>query len=463
MRILPRGWMHRIFVAGLCLASSMLFAIGPHEVALVINETSLDSVLLGQVYQRLRSIPDTNVVRLSIPSHVYDGVSTDISPADFAQYIWMPMMAQVTEAGIRPHLLAVVYSCGFPTRVTTSPAMSITGLTFTQNQIPDSQLIQSGRYVSDLFAGSSSAEGAIERSATFDHIRNRLLDQMPLPAMMLAFTGTRGMSLAEAVQMLDRSAAADYSAPRGTFFFAVNQDVRSTCRAWQFEGVAEALRKHPGIDAVVSFNAPSADLGPLLGYMTGRANLSTNTLTFVPGAFAEHLTSFGAAFHRPTQTKSTEWLKQGAAFTAGTVDEPYAIWAKFPHAAIFLHAVSGCSAIESIYQSVLSPLQILPLGDPLSKPWAIPLEPEIEVSNEVLSGRVELHAHVKGEDPSVFLRFHWFVDGKPEGIGRTLLWNTQKFSNGSHRVRVVARRQLESVRHQGFDEVQVEVQNGGQP
>lgn len=444
----------------LFLFASFSFALGPHEIVLVVNDDSLDSILLGRVYQRLRSVPDRNVIRISLPPEVYNGVSTDIAPENFTRYIWEPLNEKIDEAGIRRQILAYVYSCGFPTRVTTAPAVSITGLTFTRNRVPSTEDIGGGKYVSEIFAGPSSTNASLEASATFDQIRNRLLEAMPLPSMMLAFTGERGMTVDEAISALERSAAADQTLPTGTFFFAVNSDVRSTCCQWQYTAAAAAIRQFPGQTAVVSTNMPSAAEFPLGGFMTGNRTAPTESLELVPGAFADNLTSFGAAFETPDHTKATAWLKGGAAFSAGTVAEPYAIWGKFPSAFIFVHSLAGCTAIESFYQSVLSPLQILPVGDPLSKPWAPKLEPEIAVAEEAHSGTVEMHASVKDEDAEVFLRFTWLVDGRVVGSGRTFVWNTRGVEKGTHPVRVVVSRQVESARHQDFVEIEVKVGNG---
>lgn len=448
-------------VALLSLFASVSFALGPHEVVLVVNDESLDSILLGRVYQRLRAVPERNVIRVSLPAEVYSGVSTDITPQNFTKYIWEPLTAKIDEAGIRHQILACVYSCGFPTRVTTDPAVSITGLTFTRNQVPSKEDIGSGKYVSEIFAGPANNQASLEASATFDQMRNRLLEGMPLPSMMLAFTGERGMTVDEAVAALERSAAADQTAPKGTFFLAVNDDVRSTCRHWQYEGAAEAIRRFPGQIAVVSTNMPTTADFPLCGFMTGNRTAPTAELTFSPGAFADNLTSFGAAFDMADHTKATSWLKGGAAFSAGTVVEPYAIWSKFPSAFIFVHSLAGCTAIESFYQSVLSPLQILPLGDPLSRPWAPKLEPEIAIKGETASGMVEMQASVKNEALGVFLRFTWLVDGRVVATGRTFMWDTRNVEKGAHHVRVVVSRQLESARHQDFVEIAVNTGNGG--
>lgn len=459
------GTLKRLFAAVavtvLWLACGPALALGPHETLLLVNDESVNSILLANVYQRLRGIPDTNVIRLSIPSDVYSEASTDLSPEHFTRYIWEPLQEAIQAAQVRQQILACVFSCGFPTRITTTPAISITGAAFLRNAFPDEGLVDSGRYVSELFSGPVSADSALGASASFDSERNRLLEAMPFPAMMLAFVGENGLTLNEAIAHLERTAAADHTDPAGTFYFVVNDDVRSTSRHWEFEPVAEAIRAFPNVDAVVSTNLPPVGGDPLCGFMTGSRTVPIGRVPLIPGAYADNLTSFGGSFDRREHMKATAWLKGGAAFSSGTVTEPYAIWAKFPHACIFLHSLAGCSAIESFYQSVRSPLQILPLGDALSKPWAPRLEPLISGPEHPVHGTVSFKGSVKDERRDVFYRFQWLVDGRVVSAGRTFVWNTRSVPDGSHTLRLVVRRQIESVRHQNYTEYTVEVMNGG--
>ncbi|NLB69488.1 MAG: TIGR03790 family protein [Lentisphaerae bacterium] len=439
---------------------SKAFALGPHEIALVVNEDSIESILLADVYKRLRSIPDRNIIRVSLPKAVYDGTGTDISPENFTEYIWKPVMRRIDDTGMRAQILACVYSCGFPTRVTTTPAMSLTGLTFLRNKIPDHGLIEQGRYVSDLFAGPTTADAVARPSAAFDVLRNKLLDLMPFPAMMLAFIGDRGMTVGEAIASLEKTAAMDSTQPTGTFFFAVNNDVRSTCRHWEYAGAARVINSYEGQVAVVSTNMPSKENFPLAGFMTGAQHVPVRSLEMLPGAYGDNLTSWGADFERAAHTKVTDWFKTGV-ISSGTVVEPYAIWTKFANAFIFVHYLNGCTAYESIFKSVSCPLQILPLGDPLCNPWAPKITPVIESSSGALSGLADLSASVENENPKVFLRFNWLVDGVNVASGRNFVWDTKGVDDGRHRVRVVVKHQLESVRHQAFAEIEVEVNNGG--
>ena len=446
----------------LWLIGGQAFALGPHETLLLVNDESVNSILLANVYQRLRGIPDSNVVRLSIPARAYHEALTDISPENFTRYIWDPLQKAILDAQVGQQILACVFSCGFPTRITTEPAISITGAVFLRNVFPEEDLVTSGRYVSPLFSGPVSTDSALGVSASFDSARNRLLEAMPFPAMMLAFVGENGLTLNEAMDHLERTAMADHTDPSGTFYFVVNDDVRSTCRHWEFEPVAQAIRAFPHVNAVVSTNLPPVGGEPLCGFMTGSRTVPLDRVPLVPGAYADHLTSFGGSFDRREHMKATAWLNAGAAFSSGTVTEPYAIWAKFSHACIFLHSLSGCSAIESFYQSVRSPLQILPLGDALSKPWAPRLEPIITAPDSPLLGTVSFQGSVKNERRDVFYRFQWLVDGRVVSVGRTFVWNTRSVSDGSHTLRLVVRRQIESVRHQNYTECSVVVANGGE-
>ena len=110
----------------------------------------------------------------------------------------------------------------------------------------------------------------------------------------------------------------------------------------------------------------------------------------------EHLTSESAKFTSASQTKLTAWLNAGVTASAGTVSEPYANWKKFPSAFYFCHYITGCTVIESFYQSVSSPLQVLFVGEPLAAPWAPRGKVEIfvEPSDDILSGKIKIITQV---------------------------------------------------------------------
>ena len=63
----------------------------------------------------------------------------------------------------------------------------------------------------------------------------RLKEKMPLPAMMLAYTGPRGMTYDSAKKSIVDAYRVDYSMPKGTIYFETNDDVRTKCRQWEYE------------------------------------------------------------------------------------------------------------------------------------------------------------------------------------------------------------------------------------
>jgi hypothetical protein len=188
--------------------------------------------------------------------------------------------------------------------------------------------------------------------------------------------------------------------------------------------------------------------------------LASNSFHFLPGAIAEHLTSFGAVFDNNSQTKITEWIRAGATASAGTVTEPYANWVKFPHARVFAHQVAGCTTLESLTQAIRCPLQILLLGDPLASPWAPRSSITLQgLTNSLLTQPTVLTANIAARDGDVFNRFMFLIDGKTvqaAGISPKTTLMPDTLSTGPHTVRVVAYK-VGSVRAQIFTETTFEV------
>jgi uncharacterized protein (TIGR03790 family) len=106
---------------------------------------------------------------------------------------------------------------------------------------------------------------------------------------------------------------------------------------------------------------------------TGLARLwPLDSLQFVPGALADHLTSFGGSLGDPHgQTSALAWIAAGATASYGTVSEPCNHLQKFPHPQLLLlHYAQGASAIEAYWKSVAWPAQGLFIGEPLAAPFA---------------------------------------------------------------------------------------------
>lgn len=428
---------------------ALLFAIcsgawaqSPEQVALVVNSSSEDSLALANHYIGLRKIPLKNVIYLDLPED-WEGTHK-IGHADYKKRIETPVSEQLKARGLDDQVKAWIYSAGFPYRMNFKHGwMSLTGATFLRGHaLPVAKELKMGTFRSPCFSGPNPPEdGSVKNSVTVDRFGSDASGWRPTPAMMLSYTGTNGLNLAQSKQVLDRGLYSDGTMPMGTFYMTTNSNIRSKARAWQFPPTVQTLKSRrlkAQIDSEIKGKRPD-----IAGFMTGTAHFNAPLSgVFLPGAFAENLTSFGATFSTPDQTKCTEWLKAGATATAGTVVEPYAQWPKFPSAFIFMHQTAGCTALESIYQSVRCPLQLLPLGEPLSRPWMRKGKLLVVMLDDgAIKGETSIHASLRVPDKRMRGQISYFIDGKaaPElGTGSMITFDSRQLTDGWHRVRALA-------------------------
>jgi hypothetical protein len=163
----------------------------------------------------------------------------------------------------------------------------------------------------------------------------------------------------------------------------------------------------------------------------------------LPGAICDNFTSFGGIISGSSQTPLTEFLRYGAAGANGTVTEPYAVADKFPSPMIQVHYARGCSLVEAFYQSVHSPYQLLIVGDPLCKPWAV--TPRVSVKGvepgSVVRGAVKLTPAATVDGGQAMEAFELYVDGQLVAEcqpGETLPLDSTRVPDGYHELRVVA-------------------------
>ena len=109
----------------------------------------------------------------------------------------------------------------------------------------------------------------------------------------------------------------------------------------------------------------------MLFYLTGLATVSgIATNTYLPGAIADHLTSYGGALTGGGQMSVVRWLEAGATASYGTVVEPCNFTAKFPEASTLVaFYYRGQTAIEAYWKSVAWPGEGIFVGEPLARPW----------------------------------------------------------------------------------------------
>lgn len=417
----------------LLTAMASLAALQPHQVALIVNQDSLNSMTLANHWRALRQVPVENVVYVSVPPESLRRMS-QISSERFNEAILEPVQKTLRDRGVDDHILAWVYSADFPTRVIAETPVSLTGYTFVQGRLPSVDLIRNGRFMSPLFAGVDGLNRPPRQGYGFADLAPSLADRMPVPSMILAHMGTRGLTLPEALAVLERGREGDQTDPEGLIVFEVSEDVRSKARERWFDSAIEELAEK-SVRAVAG-PLPRREAG-LLGVLAGRPMVAPHHLgSYRPGAYADHFTSFAAEFHQYHQNKCTEWLRHGATATAGTVLEPMAIWTKWPSPRIYVFLAEGLSMIESLYNATASPLETLFMGEPLCAPFLrVPLFMLIALSDGPYQGMVTFH-----NQPvmPVGVGTYWsrfFLDGKelgPAGSTPQVEIDTRLISDGFH-------------------------------
>jgi hypothetical protein len=111
----------------------------------------------------------------------------------------------------------------------------------------------------------------------------------------------------------------------------------------------------------------------VLMHITGTKGIPLKVMktnTFLPGAIADHLTSFGGKLTDSNQTSAIEWLQAGATGSYGTAIEPCNFLQKFPNPLIAMTMyLRGGTLIEAYWKSVLMPGQGVFIGEPLAAPY----------------------------------------------------------------------------------------------
>ncbi len=265
-----------------------------------------------------------------------------------------------------------------------------------------------------------------------------------LLSTMLGVCSGRGNAYGEVLAGLRRSAAADGSRPAGPVFFMLNDDVRSTAREWAVLGAAAMVRSQ-GVAAEVGRGVLPQGRADVAGLMVGAASFDwpASRSALLPGAIAEHLTSFGGRFDDGAgQTPLTEFIRHGAAGAAGTVAEPHAIQAKFPTAFLQAYYTAGYTLAEAFYLSISAPYQLLVVGDALCAPWAQPPTLRLQgiADGQRIDGAASLRVTPEPADAPL-AAVNWFLDGQRLAelpVAATLEIDAARLLRGWHTLSAVA-------------------------
>ena len=334
------------------------------DLAVLIKAGDPLSEAVGLAYQRARGIPDAQVIRLALA-----GDSDVISADDFAS------LKATLDARLPDSVQATLVTWLRPSRVQGSCSMGLTSA------------LALG-FDAAMCGGCNSTRA----SRYFDSDSSRPFTDLGLrPSMML------GAATLEAAQaLIARGLAADGSAPAGTGYLLRTTDVARNVRYADFLNLPAAWSTPPGLalryEDATAAGAAQVITGKtdVLFYFTGLAQVSgLQTLRFLPGAAADHLTSFAGQLPGANgQMPATDWLAAGATASYGTVEEPCNHPDKFPRASLLIeHYLRGDTLIEAYWKSVAWPGQGLFIGEPLARPWNQAPTAAIEANALVLRTR----------------------------------------------------------------------------
>lgn len=306
------------------------------DLALLINDDDPASREIGAYYQKVRRIPSANVIHVRFPPG-----RTTLGKDEF-----LALKARVDQATpAQVQAFAVAWTT--PYRV---GCMSITSaLAFGFDE----------RFCSTTCGPTAASPYFDSRSV------QPASDHKIRPAMLLA-----GNSFANAKAMIDRGVASDHSFPAGRAYLLSTPDKPRNVRSALFPEAAERLKNVFRIEVLNS--EAIANRHDVMFYFTGLSQVpALDTLTFLPGALADHLTSAGGQLTDSSQMSILRWLEAGATASYGTVVEPCNHAQKFPLPGVAMfHYARGGSAIEAYWKSVAWPGEGVFVGEPLASPFA---------------------------------------------------------------------------------------------
>jgi autotransporter-associated beta strand protein len=207
--------------------------------------------------------------------------------------------------------------------------------------------------------------------------------------------------------------------------------------------------------------------------MCGAPTMTLNNgSTYLPGSWADDVTSYGCYFLETSQTKATKFIASGAAGTTGAVIEPYAIAARFTNTSIQTFIADGSTLGEAFAKSVASPDVQMPLGDMLAQPNAdLPVVAFTSAPGKygAARGAISLGASAALVSPRIatgICKFEFLVDGMVQstvlatGGGAIFNLDTNSLSDGVHEVRAVAINNAQAA-SEGYAAMPIVVNNHG--
>ncbi len=316
-------------------ATSTLFQ--PDNVAIIVNDADQSSIHLASYYREARNIPENKLVHVYLPNP-----TPTITRGQF----------EVLKTAINKQLTSqqkiVAFAWTAPYAVECNSITSAYTLGF------DPEICKN-----TCAASKPNPYFNQPTKNPFEAFGIRLSMLMPSHAFEIS------------KKYIDRGVLSDNGVFRASAYYLQTSDTARSSRAVFFPKNGIAIPR-TGLTVVNMKADKLVNVQDIMIYQTGLAWVTDlETLNFLPGALADHLTSFGGDLYGKGQMNAMRWLEMGATASYGTVSEPCNYWQKFPNSAVLLQwYANGASAIEAYWKSVAWPAQGLIVGEPFAAPYA---------------------------------------------------------------------------------------------
>lgn len=309
----------------------------PEQLGIIINDEDPLSRQIADYYRKVRQIPDSNLIHVRLDPH-----NARVQPNTFLS-IWNEVQ-QKTPATIEAYAL----TWAKPYRVGCMSITTAFAAGFDKRWCSASQCAPTQK--NPLFDSRSAAP--------WQQFRIR-------PTMSIA-----ALDFPRAKQLIDRGKRSDNSWPAGTAYLLSTSDRARNVRSVFFPRIKTLFRDL--LPVRILQQDVLRNRKDILFYFTGKLRVGgLDSLSFLPGAVADHLTSTGGQLTDSRQMSALRWLEAGATGSYGTVTEPCNLPGKFPNPGILMnHYLHGRSLLRSYWASVQMPGEGLFIGDPLAHPFA---------------------------------------------------------------------------------------------
>ncbi len=360
------------------------------RVVILANSRQPESVRLAEFYAEQRAVPAANIIALPLPE------AESITWREFIDQVWQPVQDELLKRGWiegttsrlldklgrrryapASHRISYLVTCrGVPLRIYNDPTL-----------LEEKPL---KKIPAELNKNESAVDGELSLIAAGGYDINAFVpnplfasDRLPSPDAELVVKVSRldGPTWASARHLVTAALEAERTGLLGRSYVDLKgphamgdewlQAVEKQLRELGFDGDTESTGATFG--GAARFDAPVLYFGWYAGNLNGP--FAREGFTFPPGAVALHIHSFSApTLHSDSAGWGGPLVARGVTATVGNVFEPYLEFTHRPN--LLLHALAqGKNFGDAVYYALPAlSWQAVAIGDPLYRPFLVPLE-----------------------------------------------------------------------------------------